>query len=243
MAVKRSSACEPMVPPNCDLRGFPRMMVDIPRLFGSGFNLSATSNPTAWMCGFKLWMKSFHQVPAASLPDDDVRLCQLAELGFDLKTWRKAKPLAMHNWHLCTDGLLYHPVVAEVALEAWLDQLGYRLRSLKANAKQHGITRDIEPLCLEISISARKLQTLNNDSKWLAKPHVQEALRGFPEPPQRPPTGSQEGGDEGVLEGSQQNLSQQEDPSQERAVPLASDSTTVTSASEHAPRLTLVVGG
>ena len=62
---------EPLTPPGCDLRDFPKPMIDIPRLFASGFNGTASRNPLAWMIGHKLWYRSWHQVPAGSLPDYD----------------------------------------------------------------------------------------------------------------------------------------------------------------------------
>jgi hypothetical protein len=94
------------------------MPVDITRLFGSAFHARATD--AEWRAGVTLWLRSFHQVPAASLPQDDVTLARLAELGRDLKAWRKVKAMALHAWVLCRDGRLYHPVVAEKALEAWI---------------------------------------------------------------------------------------------------------------------------
>nr|WP_086491254.1 DUF1376 domain-containing protein [Novosphingobium panipatense] len=127
----------PLTPPDCDLRDFSRLMVDIPRLLSSTFNAKASKSPVAWMIGHKLWYRSWHQVPAASLPDDDDELCYLAELGFDLKTFRKAKGLAMHGWVKCSDGRLYHPVVAEAALDAWQSKLRRRHNTECARVKKH----------------------------------------------------------------------------------------------------------
>ncbi len=125
----------PPVPADCDLTDFPGMMLDVRRLFASSFNAAASTNPLAWMCGTKLWMRSWHQVPAASLPDDDAQLCHLAELGFDLKSWRKVRALALRNWVKCSDGLLYHPVEAEKALDAWNRKLEQRWRTEVARIK------------------------------------------------------------------------------------------------------------
>ncbi|UAK25849.1 YdaU family protein [Sphingomonas nostoxanthinifaciens] len=112
-------------------------MIDITRLFGSTFNAKASRNPLAWMLGHKLWYRSWHQVPAASLPDDDDELCYLAELGFDRVTWDSARELAMHGWERCSDGRLYHPVVAEAAREAWDRKLKKRHGSLCAAIRKH----------------------------------------------------------------------------------------------------------
>lgn len=107
----------PPVPPDADLRDFPYMPIFRARLFGSTFHARATD--AEWRAGVTLWLKSWEQVPAGSLPDDDVDLCRLAELGRDLKSWRRIREGAMRGWVKFSDGRLYHPVVAEVVAEAW----------------------------------------------------------------------------------------------------------------------------
>lgn len=159
----------PLTPATCDLRDFPRMMVDIPRLFASGFNAAASRNPIAWMIGHKLWYRSWHQTPAASLPDDDEELCHLVELGFDVKTFRKAKDAAMRGWLKCADGRLYHPVVAEAALESWIEKLNQRLSSGAGNAKRWKSTFDPKPIEDEIAEALTRLRMLNPQSKSIAK--------------------------------------------------------------------------
>lgn len=108
---------EPPVPADADLRDFPYTPIIRGRLFGSSFHARATD--AEWRAGVTLWLKSWEQVPAGSLPDDDIDLCRLAELGRDLKTWRKVKEGALRGWYRCSDGRLYHGVVAEVVLEAY----------------------------------------------------------------------------------------------------------------------------
>ena len=107
----------PLTPIDCELQGFPFTPVFRARLFGSSFHARATD--AEWRSGVTLWLKSWDQVPAGSLPDDDIDLCRLAELGRDLKTWKKLRAGAMRGWVLCSDGRLYHPVVAEGVNEAW----------------------------------------------------------------------------------------------------------------------------
>lgn len=109
---------EPLVPAEVDLRDFPFTPVFRARLFGSAFHARATD--AEWRAGFTLWLRSWDQVPAGTLPDDDIDLCRLAELGRDLKTWRKVKSGALHGWFRCSDGRLHHSVVAEGVLEAWV---------------------------------------------------------------------------------------------------------------------------
>src|SRR5690606_6486157 len=95
-----------------------------------------------WRAGLILWLKSYHQVPAASLPDDDVALARLAEFGRDVRGWKKVRDVALRGWVLCDDGRLYHPVVAEKALVAWIGMLGKRRFSDIGNAKRWKIAFD-----------------------------------------------------------------------------------------------------
>lgn len=65
----------PPIPAEADLRDFAFMPIDINRLFGSAFH--ARSTDAEWRAGVTLWLKSYHQVPAGSLPEDDIELCRL----------------------------------------------------------------------------------------------------------------------------------------------------------------------
>ncbi|MFO6224522.1 DUF1376 domain-containing protein, partial [Pseudomonas aeruginosa] len=153
---------DPMTPADCDLRDFQFMPLDIARLFGSEFHARASDGE--WRAGLTLWLKSYHQVPAGSLPDDDVALARLAEYGRDLKSWRAVKDGALHGWVKCSDGRLYHPVVAEKALEGWLQKLHARLRGGKGNAKRWKLPFDAKVLEDKISEAARLLRELNPSS-------------------------------------------------------------------------------
>lgn len=101
----------PLTPAAGDLRDFPHTPVYRARLFASEFHAQTTD--AEWRAGVTLWMKSWDQVPAGSLPTDEVALCRLAELGRDIKTWRKVKAGALRGWIVCQDGRMYHPTVAE----------------------------------------------------------------------------------------------------------------------------------
>lgn len=157
----------PLVPPDCDLRDFQWMPVDIVRLFGSNFH--ANSNDSEWRAGVTLWLKSYHQVPAASLPDDDAALTMLAELGRDQKTWRKLRAKALRGWIKCSDGRLYHKTVAEKALEAWIDKLQQRKASAAGNAKRWGGDANVPAIERATEDAMDMLRTLNPNSKALAK--------------------------------------------------------------------------
>ncbi|QBX37237.1 hypothetical protein E4M02_02510 [Brevundimonas sp. S30B] len=152
-------------------------MIDVPRLFASTFNATASRNPLAWMIGHKLWYRSWHQVPAGSLPADPDDLCHLAELGFDRKSFDKAKALAMRGWVECEDGRLYHPVVCEVALESWQEKLRQRLASGNGNGKRWGVAFDPAPLAADLEALIQCLERLNPQSKAIMK--ARKSLAGI----------------------------------------------------------------
>lgn len=120
----------PMTPAGCVLQDFPHTPIYRARLFGSSFHARATDGE--WRAGVTLWLKSWDQVPAGSLPDDDIELCRLAELARDLKTWKKVKAGALRGWVLCSDSRLYHPVVAEGVNNAIEAKTAQRDKTLKA---------------------------------------------------------------------------------------------------------------
>jgi uncharacterized protein DUF1376 len=165
---------EPFVPANVHLRDFPFMPMEVERLFGSEFH--ARANDSEWRAGVTLWLKSFHQVPAASLPDDDVALARLAELGRDVRAWRRIKRSALRGWVPCRDGRIYHRVVAEKALEAWIEKLGQRKSSGAGNTKRWGAEFDLSDLDQELDEAIRHLKLLNANSRVFAKRFVKEHI-------------------------------------------------------------------
>lgn len=180
-----TDAPPPMTPPDCDLRDFGSMFLDIGRLFGSEFH--ANANDAEWRAGVTLWLRSWHQVPAASLPVDDVPLARLAELGASRTSWKKVKDRALRGWVLCSDGRLYHRVVAEKALEAWLGKLTQRISSGAGNAKQYGIEFDREPIKRQIEAAAAMLLAIAPGSaalvkvrRYLSRPHPIGSPGGSP---------------------------------------------------------------
>jgi hypothetical protein len=107
----------PLTPADCDLRDFSFMPLDVVRLRDS--DLAALESPEACWAAVLLWAASWHQVPAASLPDDDRVLSQFAGYGRVVREWQRVRAGALRGWVACSDGRLYHPVVADKAVEAW----------------------------------------------------------------------------------------------------------------------------
>lgn len=125
----------PLTPADCDLRDFAFMPLDVVRLRDS--DLVSMETAEAFRAAVMLWCASWHQVPAASLPDDDRVLASLAGYGRVVKEWQKERPGALRGWIKCSDGRLYHPVVAEKANEAWISKLKQRLKTECARIKKH----------------------------------------------------------------------------------------------------------
>ena len=117
---------KPLVEPEVDLRGLPFMPLDIVRLLDS--DIFALSTGDEFKAAVALWGRSWLQVPAASLPDDDRVLAHLSSAG---SRWKRVKSMALRGWIKCTDGRWYHPVVAEKAQEAWKHRLAQRARANK----------------------------------------------------------------------------------------------------------------
>lgn len=107
----------PLVPDEVDLTAFDFMPLDVNRLLKSDTWIDAADDPKVGHALICLWSESWHQHPAASLPDNDKVLARLAMC--DAKTWLRIKAKALSGWILCSDGRFYHEVVAEKALEAW----------------------------------------------------------------------------------------------------------------------------
>lgn len=122
----------PLVPANVDLRSMPKMPLDCQRLRDSAILFKV--RPVEFMAAVMLWTASWHQVPAASLPDDDDELCRLAGYGKDVRGWKKIREGALWKFQKCSDGRLYHPVIAEIAIGTWEYRQAYNKRTETARA-------------------------------------------------------------------------------------------------------------
>ena len=119
---------EPLTPPDCNCQGLPFMPLEVQRLMDSDF--VALSTGDEFKAGFILWAKSWAQMPAASIPDDDRILAHWT--GRSLAEWSALKDMALRGWVRCSDGRLYHPVIADLALTAAQKRRG---QAAKANSR------------------------------------------------------------------------------------------------------------
>lgn len=182
-----------MTPPDCDLAGFDFMPLDVSRLLKSDTWINAASVPHLSHALISLWAEAWRQVPAASLPMNDKVQQRLSMVE---AKWPKVRAAALADWVECTDGRLYHPVVAEKALEAWLEKLAQRLSSGAGNAKRWGTSFDTAPIEAQMATARTLLARLNPQSRALTKKRTSGApKKGNRESEQHPdgmPSGSQE---------------------------------------------------
>lgn len=133
----------PMTPADCDLQDFSWFALDVVRLRDS--DLAANETPEACWAALLLWAASWHQVPAASIPDDDKWIAKAAGYmarGKIDKAWADVRDGALRGFVKCADGRLYHPVMAEKAREAWIGKLRQRWATEAARIKKFNQRHD-----------------------------------------------------------------------------------------------------
>lgn len=113
-----------MTPPDCDLRDYPWMPLDVRRLLTSETWMDGPAEGK--VAALSLWCEAWCQVPAGSLPDNERILHHLSQSG---PAWPKVRAHALRGWIKCSDGRLYHPVVAEKANEAWRLKMAQKART------------------------------------------------------------------------------------------------------------------
>ncbi|WP_050466349.1 DUF1376 domain-containing protein [Herbaspirillum chlorophenolicum] len=172
---------QPLTPADCDLAGYRFMPLDVVRLKGS--ELASSYTPDECWAAMLLWCASWQHVPAGAIPDNDKWIADQA--GYSARgkidrAWKTVRDGALHGWIKCSDGLLYHPVVAEKALEGWIGKLLSRLAGGIGNAKRWGAEFDAEAIHAQIIDAAARLKSIAPQSEWLTKKQVVAILSGSP---------------------------------------------------------------
>lgn len=150
----------PLVPAEVDLRDFQYMELDVRTLRDSRFAAQVTGD--AFRAGVLLWCAAWHQVPAGSLPDDDVELANLAGYGRFIKEWRKVRDEALTQFVKCSDGRLYHETVCEKASAAWNGKLRHHYEKARDRLRKANKARaaDQIPPIPELTFEAWNVQRL-----------------------------------------------------------------------------------
>lgn len=136
----------PPLPASTDLRDFDWMPLDVKRLRDS--ETASKTNAEAFRAAVLLWCASWHQVPAASLPDDEHELAKFAGFGRTIKEWRKVRDEALRGFVKCADGRLYHLVVAQKAITSWVSKLQQRHVSECAKLKKWNQRHPDDPVAV-----------------------------------------------------------------------------------------------
>lgn len=106
----------PLTSRDCDLRHFKGMTLEVERLRRSTAWRLSKRRPELAFYMLNLWMASWHEVPCASLEDDDGALCDLAMCDPDV--WPSVREDVLRGWVKCRDGRLYHHFVSDLARES-----------------------------------------------------------------------------------------------------------------------------
>jgi hypothetical protein len=204
---KLGAVPDPLVPREADLRGFDYMPLEIGRLRDS--DLAAEPDAEVFRSNVISWCAAWQQEPAGSLPDDDKALARLLGYGRDLKTWGRVRAAGgLRHWIRASDGRLYHPLVAEKVLEAWVEKLLHRKSSGAGNAKRWNVAFDEAPILAALARSAELLNNLNPQSRTLKKLSRLKIIgtpAGTHEPSHQDSHPDSHPDDECVLPGSQGN--------------------------------------
>lgn len=121
---------------------FQYMELDVRRLRDSKF--AASGDGEGFRAGVLLWCAAWHQIPAASLPDDDIELANLAGYGRVVKEWRKVREQALSGFVKCSDGRLYHAVIAEKAVSAFAAKERHAYSKLLERLRKENAKREKE---------------------------------------------------------------------------------------------------
>jgi len=110
----------PLTPPDANLDGLNYMPLYITRLRNSKAWLACKRTPEFAFYLLNLWMRAWQETPSGSIEDDPDVLADAA--GCHPQAWDEIAAKVMRGWVKCSDGRLYHPVVAELVIEAWQDR-------------------------------------------------------------------------------------------------------------------------
>ncbi|MFA6180581.1 hypothetical protein [Acidithiobacillus sp.] len=136
-----TSDLEPLTPPGTDLRHGAAFEVDIVNLLHSEFIHLATNEELG--AAARLCLRSLFQVPAGSLPNDEIILAKLAGCDHRAKAWQRVRAMALYGWALCSDGRLYHQETARMVFaflvgedtRKWADEERNAARARRARKK------------------------------------------------------------------------------------------------------------
>lgn len=112
----------PLTPEDCDCTDLDGFMLNVERLLGS--ELVALSSHEVIGAAVLVWSRAWKQRPAASIPDDDKVIAAFARMK--IGRYRKLKEEILRGFVKCSDGRLYHKVLAVEAVNAFGRKQAFR---------------------------------------------------------------------------------------------------------------------
>ena len=137
--ITATSDLEPLTPPGTDLRHGAAFEVDIVHLLHSEFIHLATNEELG--AAARLCLHSLFQVPAGSLPNDEIILAKLAGCDHRAKAWQRVRAMALYGWALCSDGRLYHQETARMVFAFLVEEDTQKWAEEERNAAHAHRTR------------------------------------------------------------------------------------------------------
>ena len=111
---------DPLVPAEVDLRDFGYMPLDVRRLLTSETWIEAAEDPRLGHALVSLWFESWHQVPAASVPNNDTVLFRFSMCPSP-DEWGRIRERALRGWSAQTGGFIT-PLLPKSSF-AWQDKV------------------------------------------------------------------------------------------------------------------------
>src|SRR5947207_757450 len=112
-----------------DVRALPFMPLFVGQLLASDTWQMANGDEAKALV--TLWARSWHQVPAGTLPDDDRILAGLSGAG---ARWKRVREVALRGFVRGADGRLHHAVIEQAAEDALGKMVGQQTRTAAARA-------------------------------------------------------------------------------------------------------------
>jgi hypothetical protein len=134
---------DPLTAPDSKVASFDWFPLYYRQLVNSAFWRNATGD--VCKISVELWAEAWQQTPAASLPNDDERLAQMAGFGRrSIGDWKAIKKHVMKAWILCADNRWYHKTLARVANEQIekRDEKRVQWRAKKAAQRAGNVSED-----------------------------------------------------------------------------------------------------
>lgn len=120
---------------------------------------SLSSRPSVAFAKINLICESWEQLPAASLPKDNLKLMALSKCP-SLDEWEDIRDEVLQDWVLCSDQRFYHQKISLAALKAHIKNLQFKLRGGAGIAKRWGNEFPSQEFRDRIELSKKSLAAL-----------------------------------------------------------------------------------